>query len=382
MPSTESRWRRTIEEIDVLFGEDRLAELGALVHEHGGHRVLLVADPGITAVGYCEQARASIEAAGLAMRLFDEVDENPTSLNVEAGVVAARRGDADFLVGLGGGSAMDCAKGINILLTNGGQMSDYQGFGHTREPLLPSIGVPTTAGTGSETQSFALITHHETHEKMACGDRQVRFRSVILDPSLTDTLPAVTAAAAGLDAIAHALESFVTTQRCEASNRLAKAAWERLNEQYEPALAAIGDRRIWGQMLVAAFLAGAAIERSMLGAAHALANPITSRYATIHGIAVALMLPHVIRYNGPRAESLYAELASPVVPGESATEALARRVEALRLAAGLPARLRDVGVEHDSLAALADEASRQWTLGFNPRPALRDDLVRLYESAF
>lgn len=381
LPPTEASWRQTIEGIDVLFGEDRLQELGTVAHDLEGRRVLLVADPGISEAGYSERARLSLEAAGLTTRLFDQVEENPTSDNVAAGVSVARALDADLIVGIGGGSAMDCAKGINILLTNGGRMSDYQGFGRTRRPLLPSIGVPTTAGTGSEAQSFALITDPETHSKMACGDAQVRFRAVILDPALTDTLPRETAAAAGLDAIAHALESYVTTRRCESSNELARVAWESLDERFEPALDAIGDRRLWGEMQIAAFLAGAAIERSMLGAAHALANPITSRYGTTHGIAVALMLPHVIRYNGPRVDGHYAEL---VEAGDetTATETLAQRVEALRAHAGMPGRLREAGVSHDALPSLAEAASRQWTLGFNPRPAQRDDLVRLYETAY
>jgi alcohol dehydrogenase len=382
MPFDDSPWRRSIEGIDVLFGESRIDEIGSLVRELGGRRVLLVADPGITKAGYCKRASRSIAEAGSESVLFDQVRENPTSRNVEDGVATARGADIDFLVGLGGGSAMDCAKGINILLTNGGSMADYRGFGRTTKPLLPSIGVPTTAGTGSEAQSYALITDSASHTKMACGDSLVRFRAVILDPTLTDSLPTATAAASGIDAVAHAVESYVTTRRTEESASLAREAWELLNQTLEPAIDSIGDRRLWGRMMYAAFLAGAAIERSMLGAAHACANPLTARFGTTHGVAVALMLPHVVRYNGPRAEALYADLAGERQAGETATDAVARRIELLRRALGLPARLRDVGVVHDALPDLADEASRQWTLGFNPRPALRDDLVRLYETAF
>ena len=381
MPPDETSWRETIEGIDVLCGEDRLAELGGLARELSGHRALVVGDPGITAAGYCDRALGALRSAGLGARLFDAVAENPTSNDVRAGVEAARELDADLIVGLGGGSAMDCAKGINILYTNGGEMADYQGFGKPSEPLLPSIGIPTTAGTGSEAQSFALITDPTTHAKMACGDTQARFRAVILDPTVTDTLPRTTAAAAGLDAIAHAVESHVTTRRSAASARLSKAAWDALDRYLEAAFEAIGDRHLWGRLQVAAFLAGAAIERSMLGAAHALANPLTSRYGTTHGVAVALMLPHVVRYNGTHAEALYAELAEGV-DGETAAETLAGRVEVLRGAVGMPARLRDVGVPHDDLTDLADDAGRQWTLGFNPRPARRDNLVRLYETAY
>jgi alcohol dehydrogenase len=292
-------WRREIEGIDVLYGEGRLAELGALVRELGGRRALLVADSGITRAGYCRTAIEALDQAGVAAVLFDEVDENPTTTNIDAGVAVASRDSCDFVVGLGGGSAMDCAKAINILLTNGGQIADYQGFRGTNRPLLPSIGVPTTAGTGSEAQSFALITDAVTHNKMACGDSEVRFRAVVLDPALTDTLPIATAAASGIDAVAHAIESYVTTRRTRVSAALSLAAWQLLEENLEVALQSIGDRGPWGRMQLAAFLAGAAIERSMLGAAHACANPLTARFGIAHGVAIALMLPHVVRYNGP-----------------------------------------------------------------------------------
>ncbi len=382
LPTSTSQWSQEIEGIQVLFGAGRLADLGQLVSDLGGHRVLLVADPGLTSVGHCDRTRNALESAGLDVALFDQVGQNPSTRDVDAGVEAARGHRADFIVGLGGGSAMDCAKAINILYTNGGRMADYQGFGRTKEPLLPSVGIPTTAGTGSEAQSYALITEHSTGAKMACGDKRALFRAVILDPALTDSLPAATAAASSIDAVSHALESFVTTRRTESSSRYALEAWRRLDRCFEAALRAPGDHTLWGEMLIAAHLAGAAIEASMLGAAHACANPLTASYETTHGVAVALMLPHVMRYNASHVEALYARLLESTHSGERAADLLARRVEDLRHAAGLPARLRDVGIPHPALPQLAEEASRQWTLAFNPRPALRNDLVRLYEAAY
>ena len=382
LPTSTSHWTQEVEGIRVLFGAGRLAEIGALVSDLGGRRVLLVADPGLTAAGHCDSARKALESAALEVTLFDQVGQNPSTRDVDRGVNAARGHQADFIVGLGGGSAMDCAKAINILYTNGGSMADYQGFGRTNNHLLPSVGIPTTAGTGSEAQSYALISDHATRAKMACGDKRALFRAVILDPELTDSLPAATAAASSIDAVSHALESFVTTRRTETSNCYALEAWGRLDRCFEAALQTIGDHRLWGEMLIAAHLAGAAIEASMLGAAHACANPLTANHDTTHGVAVALMLPHVVRFNAPRVEALYARLLESTEVGESAADSLARRVEDLRHAAGLPARLREVGIPHPALPQLAEQASRQWTLGFNPRPALRDDLVRLYEAAY
>ena len=162
------------------------------------------------ATGLVQRAAASLEGAGIAASVFHDFDANPDSAMVEAGRARAASLGIDSIVALGGGSSLDCAKGINFVLTNGGTMRDYRGFGKAARPMLPSIGVPTTAGTGSEAQSYALISDSETHAKMACGDPKAAFRIAILDPELTATQPRSVAAVAGYDAISHAVESFVT----------------------------------------------------------------------------------------------------------------------------------------------------------------------------
>ena len=182
-----------------------LAGLGAITKREGGGHVLLVTDPGIVRAGHVERATRSLEDVGLAVAVFGGVAENPTTQHVDAGVHVAQRHRADFLVGLGGGSAMDCAKGLNFIVTNGGVMSDYWGVGKATHPMLPMIAVPTTAGTGSEAQSFALISDSATHQKMACGDVKAACRWAILDPDLTLTQPPQVAAASGIDAVAHAV---------------------------------------------------------------------------------------------------------------------------------------------------------------------------------
>src|SRR5438093_3147947 len=197
----------------LVFGPGALVRLGELVRELGGSRVLLVTDPGLEAAGHPQRALASLRDAGLQASVFDEVEENPTTLHVENGLAQARAERIDFLVAVGGGSSMDCAKGINFLLTNGGRIADYQGFGKAKRPMLASIGVPTTAGTGSEAQSYALIADESTHLKMACGDRKAAFCVAILDPELTVSQPVKVTALTGIDALSHAVESYVTTKR-------------------------------------------------------------------------------------------------------------------------------------------------------------------------
>ncbi len=369
----------------VVFGEDALERLGELARELGGQRVLLVTDPGLEAAGHPRNALESLQASGLEVFVFDGVEENPTTKHVEAGLDVAQACAIDFLVAVGGGSAMDCAKGINFLFTNGGRMHDYWGFGKATKPMLPSIGVPTTAGTGSEAQSYALIADPETHVKMACGDKKAAFKATILDPLVTVTQSHYVTADTGIDAVAHALETYVTTTRNTLAQTFAREAWRLLEANFETVIRKPYDVPARAAMQLGAHFAGVAIENSMLGATHALANPLTAHYGLAHGLAIGLMLPHVVRFNTPAAGTLYGELAAQIgcVDGDSTLGAqkLVERVEELAQAANLPRRLADCGVNRDILPVLAEEAAQQWTGKFNPRPVGFAELLRLYEQA-
>jgi alcohol dehydrogenase len=370
----------------VTFGPGTLGQLGEQARELGASRVLLVTDPGLERAGHPQRAQESLRSAGLEVFVFDEVEENPTSRHVEAGTRFAEPLRIDLIVSVGGGSAMDCAKGINFLLTNGGTMTDYKGFGKARRPMLPSIGVPTTAGTGSEAQSYALIADEKTHLKMACGDRKAAFRVAILDPEVTVSQPTKVTALTGIDALSHALESYVTTRRSPLSQIFAREAWALLEVNLEKVLQQPDDLEARGAMQVGAFLAGTAIENSMLGACHACANPLTAHYGITHGLAIGIMLPHVLRFNGRGAAGeLYHELIEEVglangQPDDTA-ETLAHRIGELTRLAGLPTRLGNCGVTAGILPVLAEEANQQWTARFNPRPVTDKDLLALYEAA-
>ena len=372
--STSEPWRMTIGEVDVHFGSGRLSELGELTAQFG-QRVLLVTDPGLVSAGHVESASGALQAAGLTVTVFDAVAPNPTTEHVDAGTVIAREQSIEVIVALGGGSAMDCAKGINFLATNGGRLEDYWGLGKASRPMLPSLGIPTTAGTGSEAQSYALITQPDSHKKMACGDPKARFRSVVLDPDLLASVPRRVAAAAGMDALSHALECHVTTVRSAASARLSRRAFALLEPTVALLAAPPADAEARARAQLGAHLAGAAIEASMLGAAHATANPLTARHGVAHGEAVGLMLPHVIRFNATASDEHYRELS----PGGA--DALAQRVETIRAQMALPERLGDVGVGAGDTPALAGAACDEWTGGFNPRPVDRAAFEELYAAA-
>jgi len=357
----------------VVFGEGRFETLGVLAHELGFGRTLVVADRGVLAAGFVARAIERLTEAGVEPFAFHDFEANPDTAMVEAGRVFAAACGVDSIIGLGGGSSLDCAKGINFVLTNGGNIRDYWGYGKALRPMLPMIAVPTTAGTGSEAQCYALISDAGTHEKMACGDPKAAFRVAILDPLLTRSQPRPVTAATGYDAISHAVESYVTTRRTAVSQCFAREAWRLLAANYEQVLRDPDDLEARGAMQFGAHLAGIAIEHSMLGATHACANPLTARYGIPHGAAIAALLPHVARWNHPAAGDLYRELDDCD---------LGSRLMRMAEMGDLSVRLREQGVSREALPVLAVEAAAQWTGRFNPRPFDAEGAVEIYEWAF
>lgn len=372
----------------IVFGPDTIEKLGELASEMGARRVLVVSDPGVIAAGHTQRGLDALDQAGIESHLFEGVHENPTTDDVDRGVAFAKRHDPELLVGLGGGSSMDCAKGINFLYTNGGEMKDYWGVGKALKPMLPMIAVPTTAGTGSETQSFALISDAKTHFKMACGDKKAACRIAILDPKLTLTQPPRVTALTGIDAIAHALETYVTKRRNPVSLLYSREAWRLLAGNFGRVLDEPNDLDARAAMQLGACYAGVAIENSMLGATHALANPLTATYGIVHGEAIGLMLPHVIRFNGERFEGWYRELLEASSDNNgmpkpaSGPEGLAEFVASLVAKSGMATRLPDRQVQREKLPELAAAAATQWTGTFNPREVGEPELLNLYERAF
>ena len=365
----------------VVFGAGSVARIGDLARELGFRRTLLVADAGLVQAGHVAAAVGALDTAGIAAIPFHDFGQNPDSAMVEAGRAFAAPLGIDSLVGLGGGSSLDCAKGINFLLTNGGTMAEYRGYGKTKTPLLPMIGVPTTAGTGSEAQSYAVISDASTHMKMACGDPSAAVRIAILDPELTMSAPSRVTAMAGYDAIAHAVETWVTTRRTPLSETFSRRAWELLSPAFARVMTHPGDRDARAAMLLGSHFAGIAIEQSMLGAAHACSNPLTARYDLAHGLALSILLPHVVRWNAATVPERYATLLGTDDAGD-APEQLARTLEGCGHAGGLGGRLQDHGVLADSLPELAALAAEQWTGTFNPRPFDAAGALDIYRMAY
>ncbi|MFN9563186.1 MAG: iron-containing alcohol dehydrogenase [Pirellulaceae bacterium] len=377
-----------------VVGEGVLQQLGAIAHELRGTRVLVVSDPGIVQAGLFERAVHSLRAGGMQIASFHDFQENPDSDQVDRGVQVAKEFQPDLLVGLGGGSSMDCAKGINFVHSCGGRIHDYWGVGKASKPMLPLIAVPTTAGTGSESQSFALISDAVTHAKMACGDPKAAARVALLDPLLTLSQPPRVTALTGIDALTHAIESFVCQKRSPISQLFAKEAWRHLRYGLPQVLS--DPQSVDGRFCMqwGAALAGMAIEASMLGAAHALANPLTAHHGIAHGQAVGVMMPHVIQWNARQVASWYQELWNTVEPPlqmtqphkpESDANVAARKMSdwfgEMLQAGGLHQRLAALAIPENDLEVLASQAAQQWTAKYNPVEVHADDLIQIYRRA-
>ncbi len=355
----------------VLFGAGEFTRLGEVARELGGTKCLLVADRGLVDCGYAQEAARSLKARRMEVFGFHDFTTAPTVATIQAGADSAAPHNINLIVGLGGGSSLDCAKAINFVVSNGGNIRDYWGYGKAAKQMLPMIAIPTTAGTGSEAQSTAIVSDSESHVKMACGDHKAAFRVAILDPKLTTTQPHALTAATGYDAISHAVETLVSTRRTALSECFSRSAWRLLNRNFERVLKEPNDLEARGAMLIGAHFGGLAIENSNLGAAHACAFPLTTHYKIPHGAAIALVLSHVVRWNG--VDDLYDELGA----GD-----LSRRLRELAEISGLPVFLQDAKVPEEALPRLAEEAATQWPGRFSPRPFDAAAALEVYRCAY
>ena len=305
----------------VVFGRGSVGGLSAVLDDVSAtrscstRRVLFVSDPGITATAMFGDAVDAVRRGGRDVETFAEFSPNPDTEDVATGGRFAGGYRPDVIVGFGGGSSLDCAKGINFVYSCGGTIAEYRGSATATTPLLPMVAIPTTAGTGSEMQSYAVISDAETGMKLACGDPSAAPAVAILDPELTRTAPPLVAALAGLDAISHVVEAYVSRAANPINRMYAAAAAEKLFGGYRASLGKdvavdVREAMQWG-----AAWAGSAIESGMLGAAHALANPLTAAHGLPHGLAVALTLPVVMRLNASEAGDRYGALAAAVNGG-------------------------------------------------------------------
>ncbi len=369
-------------------GAGRLGEM--LGHWFSERNLLIVTDKGLRTTGLLDPALASLDAAGFAVTLFDEVVADPPEAVLLACAAQGRAAGADIVVGFGGGSSMDVAKLAAVLVRSAQSLPGIYGIGKVQGKRLPLVQIPTTAGTGSEMTNITILTTGET-TKMGVVADQLYADRVLLDGELTCGLPPLHTAATGIDAMVHAIEAFTSRHRKNPlSDLLACEALRLLSSTLVIACRDQHDRAAREAMLLGATLAGQAFANAPVAAVHALAYPLGGRYHIPHGLSNALMLGPVLAFNMKAAAPLYARLAEPVGTdlqgADSDTERAGRfcaRVSELMEASGAPRRLRDVGVGEDMLATLAADAMLQVRLlGNNPVEVTEADALALYREAF
>ncbi len=370
----------------VTYGFGAAATVGEEARSLGLERVLLVTDKGVRRAGLVEGPLRTLQQAGVSVEIYDEIGANPETTMVEAGLARLREVQAQGVVGIGGGSPMDTAKGIAFLATNGGRLQDYIGQPIPKAPL-PSICIPTTAGTSSEVTNNIVFTDPASHFKFGLSGPNCAATRALVDPEMTLTLPPAITASTGLDALTHAAESYTSKGAYDLTQVLALDAI-RLIGRWLPVAVSQGDNReARERMMMACLEGGIAFNQSRLTIVHAMSHPVSGWCGTPHGVANAVLLPYIMAFNAPYAEAEFAEIAralgvdtSGMSPAQAA-EAAVERVRALNQELGIPEGLAACGVKEEAIDNMADDAIKSGNVRLNPRPVTREDIVALYRQA-
>ncbi len=375
----------------VLYKVGLACDMNTEVAALGGTKAFIVTDVGVLKSGLVDRIRDALQETIEVVGVYSDVPPNSSVRVVEAAAAQAREVGTDILVAIGGGSPLDTAKGMRILLTEGGRLLDYEGVNVLTRPLMPMIAIPTTAGTGSEVTTFAVIKDDENHVKLSFTSPYLAPELAVLDPEMTATLPAHLAAATGMDALTHAIEAYVSTEQEPMSDALALGAIEMISNHLRDAcLPGAQNEFARGQMLIASCMAGIAFTNAYVGAVHALAHATGGHYPVHHGLANSIFLPHVIHFNSEDEVTLerYTRIGRAFginTGGRSREEVVADLIAAIQqLAAdcGLPIRLRDTDVPEDGLELLAEQAFTDGALFHNPRLAEPEDLLQILRAAW
>lgn len=372
----------------IIFGVDAVKQLSSLIKELGGSRVFLVVDPGLQKARITGQISAVLDEAKIPYTLYDKVTPEPGLKLADQGLKLAKKNKADCVVGVGGGSALDIAKAVSILLTNGGKAEDYLGLGKIKHKGVPKIMIPTTAGTGAEVTFTAVFINEKTNSKGGMNGDPLYPDAAILDPALTLSLPPHVTAATGIDAFTHALEAFVSTQSHAISDMYAIEALDLISTNLRKAYANPANLEARSAMLLGSLLGGKALATAGVGLVHAMAYPLGGMFNTAHGLANAVLLPYVVEYNiigCPEKFATVAQIMGYETEGLPLREAAQLAVEAihqLNADVGIPNSLAALNIPTDKIPEMAKIAlTVTRPVENNPRKPSEDDVIAVYEAA-
>ena len=370
--------------VQNIIGPGALDEALQIVGKMGFRKALIVTDPGLSKIGVANTVSDKLAAQGIPATVFDGAQPNPTVSNVNAGLEALKTAQADLVVSLGGGSSHDCAKGIALVAANGGKIEDYEGVDKSAKPQLPLLAVNTTAGTASEMTRFTIITDETRHVKMAIVDKHVTPFLSVNDSGMMEGMPAALTAATGMDALTHAVESYVSTAATPLTDACAVKAIELIARYLPTAVSEPKNQEAREKMAYAQFLAGMAFNNASLGYVHAMAHQLGGFYDLPHGVCNALLLPHVEAFNMGAASDKLNEVGAilqannPQLAGLDPVAAIKKLADIV----GSPKSLEELGVKREDFDVLAENALKDVCGLTNPVQASHAEIVGIFAAAF
>ncbi|XZN29215.1 L-threonine dehydrogenase [Clostridium perfringens] len=370
-----------------LMGADCLKDAGEQVAELGFKKALIVTDKVLGQIGIVKKVTDVLDNKNIEYAIYDETKPNPTVKNVNDGLALLKEKECDFVISLGGGSAHDCAKGIALLATNGGEIKDYEGVDKSKKPQLPMVGINTTAGTGSEMTLFAIITDEERHIKMALVDKHLTPIIAVNDPMLMLAMPKSLTAATGMDALTHAIEAYVSTSATPITDACAEKAIELISNYLVNAVENGQDVEARDMMAYAEYLAGMAFNNASLGYVHAMAHQLGGFYNLPHGVCNAILLPHVQEYNKATSASRLAKIAKIMggniegLTDEQGADLCIDMIKSLSQTIGIPGGLGVLGVKESDFETLATNALNDACSLTNPRKGNLEEVIAIFKKA-
>ena len=370
-----------------LMGADCLKDAGEQVAELGFKKALIVTDKVLGQIGIVKKVTDVLDNKNIEYAIYDETKPNPTVKNVNDGLALLKEKECDFVISLGGGSAHDCAKGIALLATNGGEIKDYEGVDKSKKPQLPMVGINTTAGTGSEMTLFAIITDEERHIKMALVDKHLTPIIAVNDPMLMLAMPKSLTAATGMDALTHAIEAYVSTSATPITDACAEKAIELISNYLVNAVENGQDVEARDMMAYAEYLAGMAFNNASLGYVHAMAHQLGGFYNLPHGVCNAILLPHVQEYNKATSASRLAKIAKIMggniegLTDEQGADLCIDMIKSLSQTIGIPEGLGVLGVKESDFETLATNALNDACSLTNPRKGNLEEVIAIFKKA-
>lgn len=370
-----------------LMGADCLKDAGDQVGELGFKKALIVTDKVLGQIGIVKKVTDVLDNKNIEYAIYDETKQNPTVKNVNDGLALLKEKECDFVISLGGGSAHDCAKGIALLATNGGEIKDYEGVDKSKKPQLPMVGINTTAGTGSEMTLFAIITDEERHIKMALVDKHLTPIIAVNDPMLMLAMPKSLTAATGMDALTHAVEAYVSTAATPITDACAEKAIELISNYLVNAVENGEDVEARDMMAYAEYLAGMAFNNASLGYVHAMAHQLGGFYNLPHGVCNAILLPHVQEYNKATSASRLAKIAKIMggniegLTDEQGADLCIDMIKSLSQTIGIPEGLGVLGVKESDFETLATNALNDACSLTNPRKGNLEEVIAIFKKA-